>query len=92
MMTAQPGREGLSPTLLSEPFGQTPDGHAAALYTLQSECLRVHITDFGGRMVRIETPDRHGHQGNVLLGFDSVRTYITAGGAFGARWAAVQTA
>jgi aldose 1-epimerase len=44
----------------------------------------VHITDFGGRMVRIETPDRHGHQGDVLLGFDNVRTYITAGGAFGA--------
>ena len=35
-------------------------------------------------MVRIEAPDRHRQRADVLLGFDNVRTYATAGGAFGA--------
>lgn len=67
-----------------ESFGQTPDGQAATLYTLENSQLRVCITNFGGRMVRIEAPDRHGHRIDVLLGFDNVQTYMTAGGAFGA--------
>jgi aldose 1-epimerase len=72
------------PALKAEPFGATPDGRAAQLYTLENGVLRVCICDFGGRVVRIEAPDRHGRQDDVLLGFDDVRTYATAGGAFGA--------
>jgi aldose 1-epimerase len=70
--------------LPSEPFGQISDGRAATLYTLQNARLRVQITDFGGRMVRIRAPDRHGQQGDVLLGFDTVEAYRANGGAFGA--------
>jgi aldose 1-epimerase len=69
---------------MSEAFGQTSDGRAATLYTLRSARLRVQITDFGGRMVRIQAPDRHGQQGDVLLGFDTVQAYRANGGAFGA--------
>jgi aldose 1-epimerase len=65
-------------------FGQTSDGGAATLYTLQNTRLRLQITDFGGRMVRIQAPDRRGQQGDVLLGFDTVQAYQTNGGAFGA--------
>jgi aldose 1-epimerase len=72
------------PALPSEPFGHTTDGRAATLYTLQNDRLRVQITDFGGRMVRILAPDRHGRQGDVLLGFDTVQAYLTNGGGFGA--------
>jgi aldose 1-epimerase len=68
--------------LPSEPFGQTSDGRAATLYTLQNARLRVQITDFGGRMVRIQAPDRRGQQDDVLLGFDNVQAYRTNGGAF----------
>src|SRR5690242_13711839 len=67
-----------------EPFGRTADGREARLYTLQSDKLRVRITDFGGRMVSIEAPDRRGNPGEVLLGFDEVGQYERAGGAFGA--------
>jgi aldose 1-epimerase len=65
-------------------FGQTPDGQAAMVYTLENSHLRVRITDYGGRMVSIEAPDRLGRRGDVLLGFDDAAAYMKAGGAFGA--------
>lgn len=74
----------MTTALPSTPFGQTPDRESARLFTLENQHLRVRITDFGGRMVSIETRDRHGTQGHVLLGFDDVHTYATAGGSFGA--------
>jgi aldose 1-epimerase len=67
-----------------EPFGETPDGEPASVYTLQNAQLRVRVTDYGGRMVSIETPDRSGHRADVVLGFDDVAAYVRAGGAFGA--------
>jgi aldose 1-epimerase len=71
-------------SLPSEAFGQTPDGRGATLYTLENAQLRVRITDFGGRMVSVEAPDRHGRFDHVLLGFDHVAPYTTVGGSFGA--------
>jgi aldose 1-epimerase len=69
--------------LPSEPFGQLPDGRAAALFTLENDHLRVRITDFGGRMVSIEAPDRDGRRDHVLLGFADVTAYSDYGGSFG---------
>jgi aldose 1-epimerase len=66
------------------PFGHTADGRAATLYTLQNEHLRVQVTDYGARMVTIETRDRTGRQADVLLGFEDVQGYASAGGSFGA--------
>ncbi len=68
----------------SDPFGHTPDGQAARVYTLENSQLRVRIMDYGGRMVSIEAPDRLGRRGDVLLGFDDAAAYVKAGGAFGA--------
>ncbi|HEY1299362.1 MAG TPA: aldose epimerase family protein [Stellaceae bacterium] len=68
----------------AQSFGTTPDGHPAVVHTLENAQLKVRITDYGGRIVSIETPDRSGHRGDVLLGFDDVAEYAAAGGAFGA--------
>jgi aldose 1-epimerase len=65
-------------------FGRTLDGQAALLYTLQNSYLRVRITNYGGRIVSIEAPDRRGCRADVLLGFDDASAYVKAGGAFGA--------
>jgi aldose 1-epimerase len=70
-------------SLPSAPFSQTPDGHDATLFTLENDHLRVRITDFGGRMVSIEAPDRDGRRDHVLLGFDTVAAYSDYGGSFG---------
>ena len=69
--------------LPSQPFGQLPDGRPATLFTLENDRLRVRITDFGGRMVSIEAPDRNGHRDHVLLGFGDVAAYSAYGGSFG---------
>jgi aldose 1-epimerase len=66
------------------PFGLLADGRTAACFILQNAHLRVRVTDYGARLVSIETPDRHGVWGHVLLGFDNARTYAEAGGSFGA--------
>lgn len=65
-------------------FGRLPDGNEAALYTLENGRHRVRVTDYGGRLVSIEAPDRHGVSGDILLGFDDAASYARAGGAFGA--------
>lgn len=69
---------------VAAPFGETPDGHRAAVFTLQNDNLRVRVTDYGGRIVSIEAPDRTGRRDHVLLGFDNVAEYVDAKGAFGA--------
>lgn len=71
-------------TLSREPFGQLPDGTPASVLTLENDTLRVRVTDYGGRMVSIEAPDRSGRREHVLLGFDDVLAFATAGGSFGA--------
>lgn len=82
LMQAPAGNMGCE--LSSNDFGKTSDGRSAALYTLWNDALLVRVTDFGGRIVSIEVPDRSGRAGEVLLGFDDVTGYAGAGGAFGA--------
>jgi aldose 1-epimerase len=53
-------------------------------FTLQNQDIRVCITRYGARMVSIETPDRAGALGHILLGFDDVAAYEHSGGSFGA--------
>jgi len=65
-------------------FGDLPDGRATRLWALSNDQMRVTITDYGARLVSIETPDRNGVRGHVLLGFDNAAAYATAGGSFGA--------
>lgn len=69
--------------LPSESFGALPDGRQATLFTLRNDRLRVRITDFGGRMVSIESPDRTGRADHILLGFSAVAAYADHGGSFG---------
>ncbi|WP_426104969.1 aldose epimerase family protein [Massilia sp. TSP1-1-2] len=67
------------------PFGMLPDGRAATLYTLTNpNGLVVKITDFGGIITAIHTPDRAGNHADIVLGFDSVEPYIDDSPYFGA--------
>jgi aldose 1-epimerase len=46
--------------------------------------MRVRILTYGGILQSIEVPDRHGHSGNVALGFDNLADYETKSPYFGA--------
>ncbi|MGN1365552.1 MAG: aldose epimerase family protein, partial [Victivallis vadensis] len=66
-------------------FFQLPDGRTARLYSLRnSSGFGTDITDFGGAIVRLLTPDRNGKLVDVVLGFAEPADYIENGPFFGA--------
>ena len=69
--------------LKPQPFGNIPDGSAAQVFILENEILRTRITDFGGRMVSVEAPDRRGERTHVLLGFNDAHSFAISSGKFG---------
>ena len=59
-------------------FGSTQDGKQAHLYTLSNKLgAEVSIADFGGTIVSMKLPDRHGKFADVVLGYDTVQAYQT---------------
>jgi aldose 1-epimerase len=66
-------------------FGTLADGRSVDVYTLtNANGLRLRCLDFGGRIVSLETPDRDGTLGDVVLGYDSVAAYVGDRSYFGA--------
>jgi aldose 1-epimerase len=58
-------------------FGTLGDGTPLHLYTLTNNAgVTVKITDYGGIIVSLETPDRNGKLADVVLGFDSAAGYV----------------
>ena len=71
--------------IYSRPWGKIKSGETATLYTLVNDRgMTVEITDFGGTVVSIKTPDRNGKLTDVVLGYDSVSDYENADGYLGA--------
>ena len=68
-----------------ENFGKTPDGTDVKLYTLTNQQgVTVKITNYGGIVTSIITPDKNGEAGNIVLGFDNLDTYLAGHPYFGA--------
>ncbi|MCQ2287717.1 MAG: galactose mutarotase [Muribaculaceae bacterium] len=67
-------------------FESTVDGKATALYTLKNASgAYVEITNYGGRIVSINVPDKDGKLTDVVLGYDNIDTYVAdKPGNFGA--------
>jgi len=65
-------------------FGHTSDGTAVDLYTLADNKVEVCITNYGGIIVSLRTPDRDGRLDDIVLGYDSVDKYIAKTAYFGA--------
>lgn len=58
-------------------FGTGPDGEAAYLYTLRNENgVEVSITNYGGAVTSIKTPDRNGVFGDIVLGYETLDEYV----------------
>jgi len=57
--------------MTKRPFG------TADLYTLANSAgTEVSITTYGGAVTSLETPDREGRIGDVVLGFDNIEDYL----------------
>ncbi|TSA26270.1 MAG: galactose mutarotase [Bacteroidetes bacterium] len=71
-------------SVMKEPFG-TMNNREVFLYTLtNSSGIVVKITNYGGIITQIWTPDRRGEPGDIVLGYDSLKGYIDNNPYFGA--------
>jgi len=66
--------------ITTQSWGATADdGRPASLYTLtNAHGMEVRITNYGGVIVSLSAPDRHGTPADVVLGFDSIQDYTSA--------------
>ena len=72
-------------TLTQKPFGKTADGTPVTLYTLtNANGVQAQITNYGGTLVSLRTPDRKGRLGDIVLGWDTLTGYLNGHTYFGA--------
>lgn len=65
-------------------FGEV-DGRMVSLFMLTNASGgQVGITEYGGIVVSLKVPDRHGQFGDVVLGFDTLDAYVADTPYFGA--------
>jgi aldose 1-epimerase len=65
-------------------FGKTPDGTPVELYVLKNGQITVKVMTYGAIITEIDTPDRNGKEGDVVLGFDRLEGYLGKHPYFGA--------
>ena len=67
------------------PFGRTAAGQAADIFTLtNSRGIEVRLTNYGGIITSLRTPDRSGRFDDIVLGYDSLSGYLRDTPYFGA--------
>lgn len=71
-------------SVTKQPFGHTVDGTAVDLYILSDGKIEAHITNYGGIITSLLTPDRKGKLDDIVLGYDSLDQYIAKTAYFGA--------
>ncbi|TBW55995.1 galactose mutarotase [Marinobacter halodurans] len=59
-------------------FGTLPDGRQARLYRFSNaHGIEMAVTDYGGIIVSLRTPDSSGDVDDIVLGFDSLEGYLS---------------
>jgi aldose 1-epimerase len=73
-----------APSITRAPFGSV-DGHAVELFTLtNAHGVQIKLTNYGGIITALSTPDRSGHFDDIVLGYDSLAGYLRNSPYFGA--------
>ena len=71
--------------IIKEHFGMIRDSQSVDIYTLtNNNGMEVCITNYGGIIQSLTVPDRDGKYQDVVLGYDSLDSYIEATPYFGA--------
>ena len=60
----------------AENFQTTVDGKKVDLYTLTNGTITMQVTNFGGRVVSLWTPDRDGNMADIVLGYENIDRYV----------------
>src|SRR5687768_15390379 len=65
-------------------YGKLDDGTEISLYTLTNTAGTIAtVTNYGGIIVSIKTPDKNGTMEDIVLGFDSLSSYVKNNPFFG---------
>ncbi len=68
-----------------EIFGKLKPGKQVKLFTLTNKNgITVKITNYGGIITSIKTPDKNGKTGEIVLGYDNLKGYLKDSPYFGA--------
>lgn len=63
-------------SLKSEDFRMVVNGKETNLYFLKNGNIQMAVTNYGGRIVGLCTPDRSGKMADIVLGFSSIDGYL----------------
>ncbi len=81
--TGKDEKKSIKPEIMKEPFGKA-DQKEVFIYTLvNSNGMKVKITNYGGIITSILVPDKSGRLGDIVLGYDSLSQYIANNPYFG---------
>ena len=65
-------------------FGVIPEGDSITQYTLSNDLrMEVKVINYGGIITHLKVPDKNGHVGDVVLGFDDLEGYLAGTPYFG---------
>ncbi len=82
--TQQSGKALTEMSVIKAEYGKTQNGQMVDLYTLtNANGLIVKITNYGGIVTELWTPDREGNLGDIVLGFDNLKDYEEKSPYFG---------
>lgn len=74
-----------APTVTRSLFGELPDGREIYAFTLDNgRGIRLEAITYGGIIVSLETRDREGRRGDIVLGYDDLAGYLEETPYFGA--------
>ena len=57
-------------------FNKEVDGKQVSLYTLKNGDVTMQVTNYGGRVVALWTPDKRGSFEDITLGYDHIDSYL----------------
>ena len=57
-------------------FNKEVAGKQVSLYTLHHGDVTMQVTNYGGRVVALWTPDRKGNMDDIVLGYDHIDKYL----------------
>lgn len=70
--------------LQQQPYGMARSGAYADLYTLTNDHgVAVTLTNYGGIITSVQTPNRNGQPGDIVLGYDKLEEYVARNPFFG---------
>lgn len=72
------------PPIKKQAFGMTESGEPVEIYTLTNAGgIEARIMTYGGTVVSLKVPDRHGKLGDIVLGYETLEGYLKNSPYFG---------